>query len=123
MPPPAGPHFAYGRQFWLAYTSNALLLVAVALLFRYADFVTLLGGTEFHLGWIVGIGTVGSLFTRLLLGSWLDRYGTRLLWIGSCCCSRPRASPTWPCEATRAWPSTCCASRIAARWRGPTAPR
>ena len=77
------PHFVYGRQFWLAYTSNALLLMAVALLFRYADFITLLGGTEFHLGWIVGIGTLGSLFTRLLIGSWLDRYGTRLLWIGS----------------------------------------
>ncbi len=78
-----GPPVIYGRQFWLAYTSNALLLVAVALLFRYADFITLLGGTEFHLGWIVGIGTFGSLFTRLLIGSWLDRYGTRLLWLAS----------------------------------------
>lgn len=73
----------YGRSFWLAYSSNALLLVGVALLFRYADLVNLLGGTEFHLGWIVGIGTFGSLFTRLLIGSWLDRYGTRMLWIGS----------------------------------------
>jgi MFS family permease len=26
---------------------------------------------------------VGSMFTRLLLGSWIDRYGSRPLWIGS----------------------------------------
>ncbi|MCE5267011.1 MAG: MFS transporter, partial [Planctomycetaceae bacterium] len=75
--------FVYGRRFWLAYTSNTLLLVAVALLFRYADFVHMVGGTEFNLGWIVGIGTFGSLFTRILIGNWLDRYGTRVLWIAS----------------------------------------
>ena len=40
-------------------------------------------GSEYHLGWIVGIGTVGSLVTRLLLGAWIDRYGTRPLWIAS----------------------------------------
>jgi MFS family permease len=56
-------------------------MAAVALLFRYADFVTLLGGTEFHLGWIVGVGMVGSLLTRLVLGSCIDRYGARLLWL------------------------------------------
>jgi MFS family permease len=75
--------FRYGQLFWLAYLSNALLLVAVALLYRYADFVTLLGGSEYHLGWIVGIGIVGSLVTRLLLGAWIDRHGTRPLWIAS----------------------------------------
>jgi MFS family permease len=60
-----------------------LLASAASLLFRYADFVTLLGGTEFHLGWIVGVGMVGSLAMRLFLGSWIDRYGARPLWIGS----------------------------------------
>ena len=79
----AQPHIVYDRPFWLAYASNMLLMVAVALLFRYADFVTLLGGTEFHLGWIVGVGMVGSLVTRLALGSCIDRYGSRLLWLGS----------------------------------------
>jgi MFS family permease len=67
----------------MAYASSSLLSAAVSLLFRYADFVTLLGGTEFHLGWIVGVGMVGSLAIRLLLGSWIDRYGARPLWIGS----------------------------------------
>ena len=77
--PPAG----YDRRFWWAYAANLLLASATSLLFRYADFVTLLGGTEFHLGWIVGVGMVGSLAMRLFLGSWIDRYGARLLWIGS----------------------------------------
>jgi len=80
---PAEVHFAYGRPFWMAYTSNWLLMVGVSLLFRYADFVTLLGGTEFHLGWIVGVGMVGSLAMRLSMGSCIDRYGSRMVWLGS----------------------------------------
>ncbi len=60
-----------------------LIAAAVSLLYRYADFVTLLGGTEFHLGWIVGVGMVGSLAMRLFLGSWIDRYGAGRLWLAS----------------------------------------
>jgi MFS family permease len=67
----------------MAYVSSLLLSAAVSLLFRYADFITLLGGTEFHLGWIVGAGMIGSLAIRLLLGTWIDRYGARPLWLGS----------------------------------------
>ena len=63
--------------------SSLLQSAAVSLLFRYADFVAVLGGTEFHLGWIVGVGMVGSLAMRMVLGSWIDRYGARPLWIGS----------------------------------------
>ena len=62
---------------------RACCMAAVAVLYRYADFVTLLGGTEFHLGWIVGVGMVGSLAMRMVLGSWIDRYGAGLLWLGS----------------------------------------
>ena len=80
---PNGRQTAYGREFWTAYVANLLLVVAVALLFRYADFVTLLGGTEFNLGWIVGAGAVGSLMMRLLLGAAIDQYGPRLIWLGS----------------------------------------
>jgi MFS family permease len=80
---PGGCPTPYGRTFWLAYASNALVCVAIALLYRYADFVTYLGGTEFHLGWIVGVGMVGSVLVRLLLGSGIDRYGPRLIWLGS----------------------------------------
>jgi MFS family permease len=77
------PSATYDRSFWLAYLANLLLASACSLLFRYADFVSLLGGSEFHLGWIVGVGMVGSLAMRLFLGSWIDRYGARLLWLGS----------------------------------------
>jgi MFS family permease len=74
---------AYGLPFWMAFTSNMLVVVALSLLFRYADFVELLGGTEYDLGWIVGIGMVGSLAMRLVMGSCIDRYGTRLVWLVS----------------------------------------
>ncbi len=58
-------------------------MIGVALLFRYADFIAYLGGSEWHLGWIVGVGMIGSLASRVLLGSWIDRYGPRLVWLGS----------------------------------------
>jgi len=61
--------------------ANSLVTVGVAVLYRYADFITLLGGTELHLGWIVGIGMLGSLSMRLFVGSWIDRYGPRLVWL------------------------------------------
>jgi MFS family permease len=67
----------------MAHISNTLLMSGVGVLVRYADFITVLGGNEFHLGWIVGIGMVGSFFMRIFLGAWIDRYGARPLWIGS----------------------------------------
>jgi MFS family permease len=73
----------YGMPFWRAYLANIAVMMAIALLYRYADFVTILGGTELHLGWIVGVGTVGSLLMRLLLGPAIDRYGPRLVWLSS----------------------------------------
>ena len=68
-------------------------MIAVSLLFRYADFVTLLGGSELHLGWIVGIGMVGSLAARVFLGWAIDHYGARRVWLAAlmlliaCCLS------------------------------------
>ena len=80
---PAAPPVAYGQAFWMAYVSNLLAAIATALLYRYSDFLTLLGGNEFHLGWIVGVGMIGSLLMRLSLGSCIDNYGTKLVWLGS----------------------------------------
>ncbi len=71
----------YGWPFVLAYVANMLTMIGVALLFRYADLVTVLGGTEWHLGWIVGVGMVGSLAMRFALGVSIDHYGTRLVWL------------------------------------------
>jgi MFS family permease len=74
---------AYGTPFWMAYVANSLVTVAWALLYRYADFVTLLGGTERDLGWILGLGMIGSLVMRFALGTGIDQYGPRRLWLGS----------------------------------------
>lgn len=74
---------AFGRPFWFTYAANTLMMMAISLLFRYADFVRLLGGDEFQLGWIVGAGMVGSLLVRIAQGVGIDRYGARVIWMWS----------------------------------------
>src|SRR5437016_6297132 len=71
----------YGRAFWLSYLALTSLMVAVSLMYRYADFITFLGGTELELGVVVGVGMVGSLLMRLAQGVGIDRYGSRHIWI------------------------------------------
>jgi len=78
---PSAEEAAYGLPFWLSYIANTSVMAAVSLLFRYADFVTYLGGTELLLGWIVGVGMVGSLLMRLLQGTGIDLYGARRIWL------------------------------------------
>ncbi len=73
----------YDRSFWLCYLANTMLMIAVSLLFRYADFVTQLGGSERHLGVIVGTGMIGAVAVRLLLGTGIDRYSPRPIWLGA----------------------------------------
>ena len=51
--------------------------------FRYADFVSTLGGTEEQLGMITGIGMVGAIVARCFQGVAIDRYGTGRVWIFS----------------------------------------
>ena len=73
----------YGAGFWGCYLSNTMLMLAVSLLFRYADFVSHVGGSERHLGVIVGVGMIGALAMRITLGMGIDRYGARPIWLGS----------------------------------------
>ena len=73
----------YGSEFWLAYLANTTLMMAVSVLFRYADFVSFLGGSELQLGMIVGVGMVGALMMRVFLGVGIDRYGPRRVWLVS----------------------------------------
>jgi len=75
----------YDRVFWFAYAANTLVMVAVSLLFRYADFIHYLGGSELDLGWIVGIGMIGSLVMRLVQGTGIDHFGPRCVWVLSNC--------------------------------------
>lgn len=80
---PAEKAAVYGQAFWLTYLANATMMVAVSLLFRYADFVSFLGGSELELGFIMGAGMVGSLLVRVVQGTGIDQYGVRLVWVGS----------------------------------------
>lgn len=74
---------AFGRHFWITYAANSCMMVAVSLLYRYADFVSYLGGKEGVLGGIVGAGMVGSLLVRLAQGKGIDTYGPRQIWLWS----------------------------------------
>jgi MFS family permease len=77
---PVAAESAYRGEFWFAYLANTSLMVTVSMLFRYSDFVELLGGTELQLGWIVGTGAVGSLLMRVVQGTSIDRQGPRSVW-------------------------------------------
>lgn len=67
----------------MAYLANALTMIALSILVRYADFVTHLGGAEGRLGLIVGVGMVGSLVMRCAQGIGIDRLGARTIWLWS----------------------------------------
>jgi len=73
----------YGRTFWFAYIANLTLMVAVSLLYRYADFIDVLKGNELNLGWIVGLGMVGSLVMRFGQVGGIERFGERAIWLTS----------------------------------------
>ena len=55
-------------------------MVAVSLLFRYANFVSSLGGSEEQLGIITGLGMTGGILARCVLGQTIDRYGAGRIW-------------------------------------------
>lgn len=59
------------------------MLIAVSLMFRYADFVKSLGGNEANLGMIVGLGTLGAILFRFVQGPAIDHYGPVAVWIVS----------------------------------------
>lgn len=74
---------AFGAPFWCTYVANSLMMVAISLLYRYGDFVSVLGGSEVDLGWLVAAGMVGSLLMRLAQGVGIDTYGPRRIWLWS----------------------------------------
>lgn len=81
---PAKPNSGiYDGPFRYACASNLCAGITVALLYRYADLVGYLGGGEYELGWIVGIGMVGSLTMRFVMGRAVDRHGARTVWLSS----------------------------------------
>jgi MFS family permease len=74
----------FGAPFWFTYAANTSMMVAVSLLYRYADFIFSVGGDELQLGLIVGTGMVGSVVFRLIQGVGIDTYGPRQIWLWSC---------------------------------------
>lgn len=79
--PSQKPIAIYGRRFWTAYVANLLLVSANALTFRFADFVSLLGGSETDSGLLVGFGVTGAVLFRLFSGGWMDRFGIGRIWL------------------------------------------
>ncbi|HEX4150566.1 MAG TPA: MFS transporter, partial [Pirellulales bacterium] len=73
----------FGTAFWLTYAANTAMTAASSLFFRYDDFVEALGGGELLLGWLIGVGMVGSLLVRTVQGRGIDDYGARRIWIWS----------------------------------------
>ena len=74
LPPGASRAGLYDATFGLCYVANMLVTMGVSLLFRYADFIRFLGGSELQLGLIVGVdfasGVPGMLLFVLLGGAW-----------------------------------------------------
>lgn len=77
------PEATFGVSFWCAYFANATIVTANGLMLRYVEFVKLYEPDNYRLwlGWIVGVGMVGSLLMRLVQGGAIDRYGVRLMWV------------------------------------------
>ncbi|WP_437202579.1 MFS transporter [Planctomicrobium sp. SH664] len=73
----------YGRLFWLAFLANVLLTTGNSITFRFAEFVTFLGGNEAAAGEIVSTALMVSFAWRMYLGQTIDRLGVRRIWIYS----------------------------------------
>jgi MFS family permease len=73
----------YTRAFWLVFAANFFLCSANTLTFRFAEFVTFLGGNEEATGRIVAAGLIASLVWRAFLGQAIDRFGVRNVWLVS----------------------------------------
>ncbi len=82
-PPPAATQATFGRAFWMAWAANFTLVAAISLLARYADFVRFYQSqhSEWWLGWIVGVGMIGSIVVRLAQGQAIDRMGPGRIWV------------------------------------------
>lgn len=79
----SGTDAGFGRPFWFSYAANLSMMVSVSLLFVYAEFIESIGGREWNIGWIVGIGMVGAILMRFAQGVGIDRFGAGRVWICS----------------------------------------
>ena len=69
----------YTPQFFLLFVAQLLYMSGQGMLFHFAQYVHRIGGTVDTVGWIVGIGMVGSLLIRPFAGRLVDRLGCKPL--------------------------------------------
>ena len=79
--PKSEPVRLYDTVFFCSYAANVFMLMSISLLFRYADFIKSMGGDEWHLGWVVGLGSVGAIVFRIYQGTAIDRFGPMVIWL------------------------------------------
>jgi len=70
----------YNRSFYIAFAANIVLVTANTLSFRFAEFITFLGGSEEVTGRIVSCGLMASIVLRMFAGQAMDRFGVRHIW-------------------------------------------
>ena len=76
------PSRLYTRQYFQLFAALVLHMTGLSLLYHFGEYVAHLGGEENTLGWIMGVGMVGSLLARPRIGRWVDRLGTRPVLLG-----------------------------------------
>ncbi len=73
----------YTPQFFQVLTGAMLTMTGVAMQFHFGEYIAHIGYQVDVLGWITGIGVVGSLLLRPYAGTWIDRLGCRPCFIAS----------------------------------------
>lgn len=67
----------YTRRFFQLFAAVILHMTGVAMQFHFGKYTAALGHDEDTLGWVMGIGMVGTLLARPRIGGWVDQLGTR----------------------------------------------
>lgn len=81
------PQPLYTPRFFVLLAALFAYMSGHNLLAHFSQFVVYLGGDISTIGWIAGIGMLGSLLCRPWMGPFLDRVGARRLMIGAALCA------------------------------------
>jgi len=67
----------YTPEFFRVFVATMLTMTGVSMQYHFGEYVAHVGYGEGVLGWITGIGAIGSLCLRPYAGGWIDRVGCR----------------------------------------------
>lgn len=73
------PEQLYTLRFWRACAVHFTGAMALAQFILFPLYIRQLGGTEWTIGLITGVGYAAAVAIRFLAGAWLDRLGRRAL--------------------------------------------